>query len=200
MVHHCSSAFFNQSIGVKAHWQSSDVARNDDRFELWSRYCLPAFSALFRGTGSYTIEEQESHTPFFRGTFAQVIGPEPNTNSLLTYHGSAFELSINFSDSSEPCLRFTFDLPGDQLGHGSGPLPEEDLFSVLPGISSALQADMRWLSHFAKSWFLSEEETAAVGQKLPQCFLAMDLYGGAKPLKAYFFLTTKSILTGLRAP
>lgn len=129
------------------------------------------------------------------------MGPPPDhthPKSLLTPNGSPFETSINFSDNGKPCLRFTFEpvMPqGNDLSDGP-----------LPAIAENVQADMRWFNDFASEFFLSHEERVAIKEKMPpdtaripRCFLAFDLAGGDRVMKAYFSPMMKHMVSGMNS-
>ncbi|RYP13114.1 hypothetical protein DL767_010873 [Monosporascus sp. MG133] len=170
--------------------------------EFWSQYCIPPLSAFLKHAGAYTEEQRRSHLRFVRDTVIPRIGPKPGTKSLWTYHGSPFEFSINLTDAAEPFVRFVFDPVGGEIGDGSKPLPQEALFSMLPGLVEATQADMGWFNQIKDWLFLKEEEVPAVRAqwsafpRVPQIFFAIDLHGGHRSMKAYMFPTSKACATG----
>ncbi|EMR67034.1 putative aromatic prenyltransferase protein [Eutypa lata UCREL1] len=115
--------------------------------------------------------------------------------SLLAANGSPFETSINFSGAGKPCLRFIFE----PLMPGRGTLSE----SPIPRIAEAVGADTRWLEQFAPEYFLANEEVEGVKDKfasntarIPRCYLAFDLIGDKRSMKAYFSPVLKNMASG----
>ncbi|RYP44639.1 hypothetical protein DL768_008916 [Monosporascus sp. mg162] len=107
--------------------------------EFGSQYCIPPLSAFLKHAGAYTEKQQRSHLRFVRNTVVPRIGPQP-----------------------EPFVRFAFDPVGAEIGDGSTPLPKEALFSMLPGLVEATQADMHWFNQIKEGLFLKEEEVPVV--------------------------------------
>jgi DMATS type aromatic prenyltransferase len=156
-------------------------------------------SSLLKNAGSYTPSQQKSHLQFLKEYIIPNMGPPPTKTQpkyLLTPTGSPFEASINLSDTGKPRVRFNFDpqLPAwDSPGASASPVSS---------IAEAVQADMHWFSQFRSEFCLSGEESEAIKSKMPpetahipQCFLAFDLDGSARSMKAYFSPIMKHMVT-----
>jgi len=171
----------------------------DNGIAFWSEYCLPVMSTLLKGAGSYSPEQQKSHLQFLKDHIIPNMGPPPTKTHpkfLLTPTGSPFEASINLSDTGKPCVRFNFD---PQLPAHDSP----DIDSPLPAISSAVRADMHWFTQFTSAFCLTSSESESIKSKMPpetahipQCFLAFDLDGSERSIKAYFSPILKHMVTG----
>ncbi|KAI0143696.1 aromatic prenyltransferase [Xylariaceae sp. FL1272] len=184
--------------------QNTDTWPGTHYQEFWRQYANKPLAEFLKGTGVYTPEQQESHLRFLNEFIVPRVGPAPGIPSLWTYHGSPFEFSVNLSDAGEPFVRFVFDPVGGDIGDVEGPLPKETLDAMLPGLVQATtKTDLRWF-HQIHSWLaLEREEIAAVRAewsmfpRVPQIFMAMDLHGGERSMKAYMFPTSKSTATGI---
>ena len=151
---------------------------------FWEKQCLPSWSSLMKDTGSYTQEQQDSHTRFFKNHVIPHIGPKPTSGGayLLAHTGSVIENSTNFSDKGDPLLRFIFQPQG------------------VEGIPEAVGADMTWFHQTASVFCLSEQELADLKAKVPQLssipqyLIGFDLEPEERTLKAYFAPMYKHIL------
>lgn len=158
----------------------------EDDYAFWREQCLPSFSSLLRSTGSYTPEQTESHINFFKEHVIPHIGPRPTSGGayLMAHTGSVLENSINFSDTSDPVIRFIFQPMG------------------IKGIPEATNADVGWFHQTSTTFCLTEPEMALIKEKvpslssIPQFLIGFDLDKEDRTLKAYYCPLYKSIIDG----
>lgn len=154
--------------------------------DFWTKHCIPTFS-LLKSTGSYTDEQIASHIDFVKNHVIPCVGPRPKSGAdyLLAHTGSIIEISVNFTDSGKPIVRFIFQ------PHNTGDIPQ------------AIGADMIWADQLAKVFCATEEEMPILRSKLPpsigripQCLLGFDLHPERRGLKVYYSPLCKRLITG----
>lgn len=156
---------------------------------FWTRHTKPVLTSLLKAVGSYTPEQQASHIRFLEEYIIPRMGRAPDKSrarSLLTPNGTPFETSLNHIDNGKSSVRFTFE----PVFPGSDGVTE----NPIPPIAEKVGADLRWFNQFAAEFFPSEEEEAVLIEKMPKdtiripkVFLAFDLEGDKRTMKAYFY-------------
>ncbi|GJC96704.1 dimethylallyl tryptophan synthase [Colletotrichum higginsianum] len=172
----------------------------------WDR-CAPLLNSLLTSAGSYTPEEKADHLRVFRDVVVPSFGtptPEAKVKPLLTYDGSTFEPSWNFTEGDDGVIRYTFEPLGDDAGSEEDPFAGEIGRSMMPVLSRvSSDVDLRWYEQIVNAWFVTPDEAAAARQnmpasvqRIPQVFLAYDLKRAKRVLKAYLFPVLKHFATG----
>ncbi|KAH8882671.1 aromatic prenyltransferase [Thozetella sp. PMI_491] len=174
----------------------------------WWATCKPAIANLMDYAGSYMVEEKESNLRFLAEHIIPTFGPirsEAKTMPLLTDDHSPFEPSWNFSSKGKTTVRFTFEPLGPLAGTETDPFVQAIVPQILPSLArEADRCDTRWFNQFVQALFLhSAEEMASVKAGLPsflpgrapQSFIAFDLDGKKRGMKAYFFPILKALST-----
>lgn len=159
---------------------------------FWTRHTKPVLISLLKSVGSYTPEQQTSHIQFLDEYIIPSMGNAPEKSrakSLLTPNGSSLETSLNQSDDWKPSVRFCYEpvFPGSYGAIGVTENP-------IPAIAEKVGADLRWFNQFAAEFFPSEEDNAVLSKimpkdtiRIPKVFLAFDLEGDKRTMKAYFY-------------
>lgn len=127
------------------------------------------------------------------------LAPHPSrARSLLTPNGSPFETSLNTSDSGNSYVRFCYE----PVFPGTDDVAEDPV----PGLAESVGADMRWFNQFAAEFYPSKEDKVVLKEKVPQdairmptVFLAFDLKGDKRFMKAYFYPVIKNMTSGLNS-
>ncbi|KAK6223605.1 dimethylallyl tryptophan synthase [Colletotrichum tabaci] len=172
----------------------------------WDR-CAPLLNSLLNSAGSYTPEEKADHLRVFRDVVVPSFGtptPEAKVKPLLTYDGSTFEPSWNFTEGDDGVIRYTFEPLGDDAGSEEDPFAGEIGRSMMPILSRvSSDVDLRWYEQIVNAWFVTPDEAAAARQnmpaavqRIPQVFLAYDMKRAKRVLKAYLFPVLKHFATG----
>lgn len=179
--------------------KNDDSQAKRDGIAFWTKHTRPVLSSLLSSVGEYTDEEQDSHLEFLEKYIIPTMGraPEPSrARSFLTPNGSPFETSLNTTDSGKSYVRFCYE----PVFPGSDGVTEDPI----PAIAEAVGADLRWFNQFAAHFYPSEEDEVILKEKLPQdgmripkVFLAFDLVGGKRSMKAYFYPVMKYMTTKL---
>ncbi|GKT57633.1 aromatic prenyltransferase [Colletotrichum tofieldiae] len=186
---------------------SIDPPLNPKHRWWWDR-CAPLLISLLNSAESYTSEEKADHLRVFRDVVVPSFGiPTPNAKvrPLLTYDGSTFEPSWNFTKSDDGVIRYTFEPLGDTAGSEEDPFAGEIGRSMIPILSQvSSDVDLRWYEQLVSAWFVTPEEAVAARQRMPphvkripQLFLAYDMKRSKRILKAYHFPVLKHFATGI---
>ncbi|GKT46594.1 LOW QUALITY PROTEIN: indole diterpene prenyltransferase ltmF [Colletotrichum spaethianum] len=173
----------------------------------WWDKCAPLLNSLLNSAGSYSPEDKADHLRVFRDVVVPSFGPptpEAKVRPLLTYDGSTFEPSWNFTKGDDGVIRYTFEPLGDTAGSDEDPFAGEIGRSMIPILSQvSSDVDLRWYEQIVSAWFVTPEEAAAARQNLPphvkripQLFLAYDMKRSKRLLKAYLFPVLKHFATG----
>ncbi|OHF02574.1 aromatic prenyltransferase [Colletotrichum orchidophilum] len=173
----------------------------------WWDKCAPLFNSLLNSAESYTPEEKADHLRVFRDVVVPSFGiptPKAKVRPLLTYDGSTFEPSWNFTKGDDGFIRYSFEPLGDTAGSADDPFAGEIGKSMIPILSQvSSDVDMRWYEQLIEAWFVTPEEAAAARlampgflKRVPQLFLAYDLKGSKRILKSYHFPVLKHFATG----
>ncbi|WYZ37741.1 hypothetical protein EsH8_II_001247 [Colletotrichum jinshuiense] len=171
----------------------------------WDR-CAPLLNSLLNGAESYTPEEKADHLRVFRDVVVPSFGiptPKAKVKPLLTYDGSTFEPSWNFTKGDDGIIRYTFEPLGDSAGTAEDPFAGEIGAAMIPILSQVSSGvDMRWYKQILQQWFVTPEEAIAAREnmppfveRIPQLFLAYDMKRSQRFLKAYFFPVLKHFAT-----
>ncbi|KAI8293932.1 Indole prenyltransferase tdiB [Colletotrichum sp. SAR11_240] len=167
----------------------------------WDR-CAPLLNTLLTNAEGYTPEEKVDHLRVFRDVVVPSFGlptPKAKVRPLLTYDGSTFEPSWNFTKGDDGVIRYTFEPLGDSAGSDEDPFAGEIGAAMIPILSQVSSGvDMRWYEQILRRWFVTPEEAAiarsrmpAFVKRVPQLFLAYDMKRSQRFLKAYFFPVLK---------
>ncbi|EQL03351.1 aromatic prenyltransferase [Ophiocordyceps sinensis CO18] len=168
------------------------------RHRWWWDRIAPLLESILRSAKDFSAEDMADHMRIFRDVAIPTFGPptpEAAVRPLLTSDGSPFESSWNFQTGSDGVVRYTFEPLGDMAGTPEDPFAGQ----IIPTLSSILakaapDTDMRWFDQIAKAWVVTPEEAALARKKMPahveripQIFVAFDMKGPERLLKAYFF-------------
>ncbi|OHX01236.1 aromatic prenyltransferase [Colletotrichum incanum] len=186
---------------------SIDPPLNPKHRWWWDR-CAPLLISLLNSAESYTAEEKADHLRVFRDVVVPSFGiptPKAKVMPLLTYDGSTFEPSWNFTKVDDGVIRYTFEPLGDTAGSDEDPFAGEIGRSMIPILSQvSSDVDLRWYEQVVSAWFVTPEEAVAARQNLPphvkripQLFLAYDMKRSKRILKAYLFPVLKHFATGI---
>ncbi|KAJ0300931.1 hypothetical protein COL516b_008105 [Colletotrichum fioriniae] len=173
----------------------------------WWDKCAPLLNTLLNSAESYTPEEKADHLRVFRDVVVPSFGiptPKAKVRPLLTYDGSTFEPSWNFTKGDDGVIRYTFEPLGDTAGSTDDPFAGEIGRSMVPILSQvSSDVDMRWYEQLVDAWFLTPQEAIAARQampsfvkRIPQLFLAYDMKRSKRILKSYHFPVLKHFATG----
>ncbi|KAF6823673.1 tryptophan dimethylallyltransferase [Colletotrichum musicola] len=197
-----SPAKFNAfSSAVDEHTIPIDPPINENHRWWWDR-CAPLLNCLLTSADGYTPEEKADHLRVFRDVVVPSFGlptPKAKIRPLLTYDGSTFEPSWNFTKGDDGVIRYTFEPLGDNGGSVEDPFAGEIGKAMIPILSQVSSGvDMRWYEQILKKWFVTPEEATvaranmpAFLKRVPQLFLAYDMKRSQRILKAYFFPVLK---------
>ncbi|KAK1979893.1 aromatic prenyltransferase [Colletotrichum cereale] len=172
----------------------------------WDR-CAPLLNSLLNSAESYTPEEKADHLRVFRDVVVPSFGvptPKAKVRPLLTYDGSTFEPSWNFTKGDDGVIRYTFEPLGDTAGSEEDPFAGQIGHSLIPILSQvSSDVDLKWYNQVVDEWFVNPEEAVAARQnmpphikRIPQLFLAYDMKRSKRYLKAYLFPVLKHFATG----
>lgn len=184
--------------------------------EFWWQICKPALAGLMNHAGTYTPQDKDSNLQFFRQQIAPWIGPRPRSQlgqdaSPLDV-ASPVEMSINFTSTGKPIVRYQFEPLGATAGPhttSEDPFGKARVMKLLGDMESLPGVDLRWVHQFLQAMTPSDPEEVAVVNKaisdgrLPfpldhhiTINLAFDLSGSKTNVKAYFFPLAKHFSTG----
>ncbi|EFQ32811.1 aromatic prenyltransferase [Colletotrichum graminicola M1.001] len=183
-----------------------DPPLNPEHRWWWDR-CAPLLNSLLNSAESYTSEEKADHLRVFRDVVVPSFGtptPRAKVRPLLTYDGSTFEPSWNFTKGNDGVVRYTFEPLGDTAGSEEDPFAGEIGRSLIPILSQvSSDVDLQWYKQVVNEWFVTPEEAVAARQnmpphikRIPQLFLAYDMIRSKRMLKAYLFPVLKHFATG----
>ena len=160
---------------------------------FWTRHTKPVLTSLLKAVGTYTPEQQASHIQFLEEYIIPSMGYAPQKSrarSLLTPNGSPFETSLNHSDNGNSTVRFCYE----PVFPGSDGVTEDPILAIAEKVG----ADLRWFNQLAAEFFPSEEDDALLVEqvpkdtiRIPKVFLAFDLEGDKRTMKAYFYPVIK---------
>lgn len=180
----------------------------DPKHRWWWDRTAPLLESNLTWSKGYTEQEIAEHMRTFRDIAIPTFGkptPEAEVTPLLTLDGSTFEPSWNFQEGSDGVVRYTFEPLGDEAGTSTDPFASRiipTLSSVLASASSG--ADMRWFDQITNSWVVTSEEVHLARKnmpshmkRVPQLFVAFDMKGSRRLLKAYFFPVLKHFASGI---
>lgn len=174
--------------------------------DWWWQRTAPLLATLLRSAGSYTADQQLDHLRAYRDAVIPTYGPPTplaKVQPLLTMDGSPFEPSWNFQNDGT-LVRYSFE-PLIPNSDPQNPFPGDSLPTLLPLFRYvASGADTRWLEQVWQRWYLSDraEVEKAKSQlpphkaRVPQIFLAFDMKGSQRIMKAYLFPVLKHLATG----
>ncbi|RYP50347.1 hypothetical protein DL768_004112 [Monosporascus sp. mg162] len=162
----------------------------------WSAQYLPVLSSLLENAGRYSPEERASHLRFIEDHVIPNVGPRPASLDVVYvvshFGSSTFEARINLNDKGKPCVRFTFE-PHCPLANSAAatvPPTQGYPYKQVLGIAGAVRADPRQFSELAAEFFLSSEQ---------EYYIALDLNGGQRQMKVYFYPLLKQMTTGMNS-
>ncbi|TDZ61426.1 Indole prenyltransferase tdiB [Colletotrichum trifolii] len=178
-----------------------DAPLNANHKWWWDR-CAPLLNSMLDSSEGYTNEEKADHLRVFRDVVCPSFGlptPQARVRPLLTYDGSTFEPSWNFTKGDDGVIRYTFEPLGDSAGSPEDPFAGDIGRSMMPILSRVSSGvDMRWYEQILDAWFVSPAEAEAARAnmppfitRVPQLFLAYDMKRAQRTLKAYFFPVLK---------
>ncbi|PHH85274.1 hypothetical protein CDD83_665 [Cordyceps sp. RAO-2017] len=179
----------------------------DPKQRWWWDRIAPLLASMLRSSGGYSPEALADHMCVLRDVVIPTLGlpnPEAAARPLLTLDGSPFESSWNFTATSDDVIRYTFEPLGNLAGSPEDPFAGDLIPSLVPVLAKAASgADMRWFRQIMEAWVLLPEEAAVARKKLPpnvsripQLFVAFDMKGPRRLLKAYFFPMLKHFAYG----
>ncbi|ORY60826.1 aromatic prenyltransferase [Pseudomassariella vexata] len=172
----------------------------------WWKQSAALLETLLTNAGTYTAEEKADHMRVFRDVVIPSWGPpQPSSKvtPLLTIDGSPFEPSWNFTPGKS-IVRYTFEPLGDTAGTEEDPFGGLILPSMIPSLENvSTDVDLAWFKQIMDAWMVRGEEAKLARANMPlqidrvaQSFLAFDMKGSKRNLKAYFFPVLKHFATG----
>lgn len=200
------------AVATSIEIRGSDKIGNLDRpshpdHDWWWQRTGPLLATLLRSAGSYTEDQQIDHLRAYRDAVIPTYGPptpDSKVRPLLTMDGSPFEASWNFQNNGS-LVRYTFE-PLIPNNDPHNPFPGDCMPTLIPLLRYvAAGADTRWLEQIWPQWFVSDKAEVKKAKamlpphkaRVPQIFLAFDMKGAQRLMKAYLFPVLKHLATGI---
>ncbi|KAK7955215.1 Indole diterpene prenyltransferase ltmF [Apiospora saccharicola] len=188
--------------------------------QYWTEHCTLTIGRLMKSTGSYSKEDVQAQLRFLGEHVAPHLGPVPSQAavyghgpSLLTQTGSPLMPNLNISRAKAK-VRYTVEILGSPGESENDPLAIGAARRILPTLTAEAGLSTAWMDPLLEALSLTKEECATVSERLPEwlasicndppaitrlpfCFVAFDLEGPAREMKAYFNLKPKQLATGI---